>query len=774
VHPCVYWHCYAYTHGVSCNELRLYGTSFLLKNAYSRVMHTKQLITTLAALAATTAASAQTETIDTLRSQQRTLQPVEVRALRVGSNTPFVATTITARDIAKENLGQDLPFLLQYTPSAVVSSDAGAGVGYTSLRVRGTDGVRINVTLNGVPVNDAESQGTFFVNFPDLASSTGSIQLQRGVGTSTNGVGAFGATMSINNMQQSTEATAEVINSVGSFNTHKHTIKAGTGLLKNGLQFDVRLSKINSDGYIARSASDLRALQFIAGWKASENTSLRFMMMTGSEKTGQAWNGVPQDSLATNRTFNSLGLKADGSYYDNQTDNYQQDYYQLFADHKFSKYLTAHIGLFLTKGRGYYQEYRMGEAYSDYGLNNFIVGTDTTTTTDLIRQLWLDNYYYGTVFSLLYEKNKTQLTFGGGYTQYTGDHYGFVKWAQNNIPNDYRWYLLDSKKDDINVYVKAQQTVGKNLILFGDLQMRSVAYDMNGFRKNPTLHPIADFNFVNPKVGLTYLLRNTGKQRQKLYASFAIANKEPNRDDFEASPISQPKAERLHDVEAGYEINRKKWSANANLYYMIYRDQLVATGQINDVGAYTRTNVANSYRRGIELQAAYVPAPWVRLNANATFSENKISNFKEYVDNYDDPTGAQLVNNLGTTDIAFSPNTIAAAGATFTPFQHLSHDQVIEFGIMGKHVGRQYLDNTGNQGRSIADYTLCDVRLRYAIATKPFKELAATLALNNIFNRRYESNGYTFSYQYGGVLTTENFYFPQAGFNWLLGLSMKF
>lgn len=707
--------------------------------------------------------------------QPQYMQPVEIRALRAGSNAPFAKTEINQKDIEKLNLGQDLPYLLQYTPSAVVTSDAGTGIGYTGLRVRGTDGVRMNVTLNGLPVNDAESQGTFFVNFGDIASSTGSIQLQRGVGTSTNGAGAFGATMSISNLQQMDKAGAEIMNSYGSFDTWRHTVKAGTGLLKNGLQFDVRLSQINSRGYIDRSNSDLKAMQFLAGWKASDKTQLRFMLMTGKEKTGQAWNGVPQDSLETNRTYNELGMRADGSFYNNQTDNYQQDYYQFFVDHKFSKYLTGHIATFLTRGKGYYEEYKPGADYATYGLPDNIRGTDTLTSTDLIRQLWLDNYYYGSVFSLMYEKNKTQLTLGGGWNQYTGKHYGDVLWAlDGGVPDNYRWYNTDAQKNDLNIYVKLQQRAGNKLLLFGDLQYRNVAYNIYGFRDNPGVKPIALYNFINPKAGVTYMLAENGYKIEKIYASVAVANKEPNRNDFEASPVTQPKHEQLYDVEVGYDRNISKLHLNANYFYMYYRNQLVLTGQINDVGAYTRTNVPNSYRTGIEAQAAYVPNYWLKVFANATYSQNKIENFTEYIDNYDNPTGAQDVVNHGTTDIAFSPNIIGAAGVTFSPFRYMRKEQVLELDILGKYVGEQYLDNTGNSSRSIDPYGLCDIRIRYSIQTKPFKELGLNLALNNILNKQYVSNGYTFSYVSGGAMTTANYYYPQAGFNFLLGVTLKF
>lgn len=742
-------------------------------------------------------AIAQTTTTDTLITKQQELQPIEVRALRAGSDAPFAKTDISAKDIAKHNVGQDLPYLLQYTPSTVVTSDAGAGIGYTGIRVRGTDGVRINVTLNGIPMNDAESQGTFFVNFGDIASSANSIQLQRGVGTSTNGPGAFGATMSISNLQQMEEAGVEVSNSIGSFDTRKHTIKAGTGLMDNGLQFDVRLSKISSDGFRDRSATDLKSLQFITGWKASERTTLRFMLMTGTEKTGQAWNGVHEAQLKGNTAdlqrhyehnvgvmyftpqdsanlFGGDPRKYNYFTYKNQTDNYQQDYYQLFVDHKFSNYITANAGLFLTRGRGYYEEYKPQESYSTYGLADFVSpsGADTIGSTDLVRQLWLDNYYYGGIFSFLYQKNNTQLALGGSYTQYKGDHYGYVKWAQAGIPADHRWYMLDAQKNDFNIYLKAQQTINEKLILFGDVQYRNVAYDINGFRKNPDLKPSVRYNFFNPKAGITYLLSNTATERQKIYASIALASKEPNRDDFEASPVNLPKPERLYDIEAGYEINKQKWSVGANLYYMLYKDQLILTGRINDVGAYSRSNVPESYRRGVELQAAVKPASWLDVFGNATFSQNKITNFTEFVDVWDD--GSQQANNLGTTDIAFSPNTVGTVGLRIAPLQTVlprSHNFEIE--LLEKYVGKQYLDNTSNDGRSIAAYYLTDARIRYSFGLKPFREVSAILALNNLLDRKYESNGYTYSYSLGGTTYTDNSYFPQAGFNWLFGLSLK-
>ena len=709
---------------------------------------------------------------------EQLMQAVEVRSVRAASNAPFAKTDISGDELQKQNLGQDLPMLLQYTPSAVTTSDAGAGVGYTGLRIRGTDGTRINVTLNGIPVNDAESQGAYFVDLPDLASSTNSIQLQRGVGTSTNGAGAFGATMSISTLGQMEQAGAEGNFSAGSFNTQKYTVHAGTGMLKNGLQFDVRLSKISSDGYVERSASDLKSLQFTAGWKVSEKTSFHFMVLTGKEKTGQAWDGVPQDSLLVHRKYNELGQRPDGTYYNNQTDNYQQDYYQLFADHKFGSFITGHAGLFMTRGRGYYEEYKQAASYADYGLPDFVTpGNDTIASTDIIRQLWLDNYYYGGVGYLMYEKGKTQVTLGGGWSQYYGKNYGYILWAQNGgIPDNYKWYSHDAQKNDLNVYLKWQQYIGSKVIVYADAQYRTIGYFINGFRNNPTLYPAVTYNFFNPKAGLTYLLRDNNSQKQKMYASIAVANHEPNHDDFETSTTALPKPERLYDIEAGYEINKSKWSAGANLYYMNYHNQLVLTGQVNDVGAYTRTNVAKSYRAGIELQAAVKATSWLGMNVNATFSQNKISKSAEYVDAYDTAysyLGQDTIQH-GKTNIAFSPAVVAGGGITFTPFRNLAHRPNLELSILGKYVGKQYLDNTNNEGATIKPYGVCNLLLRYTVKVRPFRELGLSIVLNNIFNHLYESNGYTYSYMVGTDRTMVNYYYPQAGFNFLAGLTVKF
>lgn len=693
----------------------------------------KVLPTTLCLLGSLCAAfgtRAQERDSTSLLSRQQELIPVEVSAVRVNDKAPFAVANLKEKDIRIANLGQDIPYLLNQTPSVIITSDAGAGIGYTGMRIRGTDASRINFTINGIPVNDAESQAAIFVDFPDLLSSTNSIQVQRGVGSSTNGAGAFGASVNLSNLQQDKKAFAEVNNSFGSFNTWKHTVRAGSGLLKGGFQFDVRASKISSDGYIQRSSSDLKSLQFIAGWTSKdERTALRFNLFTGSERTGQAWNGVPKDSLTTNRRFNGLGLKADGSYYNDQTDNYQQDYYQLFFDHQLNDYWSLHAGLFLTRGKGFYNEYRLGERFSDYNLPDYITSKgDTFSNTNLTRRLWLDNYYYGGIYSLSYRKDKTQFILGGAYTRYDGKHYGFVTWADYGVPVDYRWYNLTSFKGDFNIYAKLQQQIGEHFYVFGDLQYRMVKYEINGFRKNPTLMPSTDFNFFNPKAGISYITHHANNAESKAYASFAVANKEPNRDDFEASPSQAPKAEKLYDAELGYQYRSSKWEAGANLYYMHYTDQLVPAGKINDVGAETRINVPKSYRAGIELTAAARPAAWLQLQANATFSRNRIENFEEYIFDYD--LNEQYKNTYKETNIAFAPSVIASGSATLEPLRKLLKQQQFYIDILGKYVGRQYLDNTTNTSRSIDPYGLCDLRLRYTVQTSFVKELGVSLALN--------------------------------------------
>ena len=688
------------------------------------------------------------------------LKPVEVLATRAGERTPFTKTNISARELRKLNLGQDLPFLLNQTPSVVINSDAGNGVGYTGLRIRGSDLSRINVTLNGIPYNDAESQGVFFVDLPDFASSVNSIQIQRGVGTSSNGAGAFGATLNISTHEFNKEAYAEVNTAYGSFNTWKNTVRAGTGLLNDHFTLDARLSRITSDGYIDRATSKLSSFYVGTGYFA-KNTQVRLNVFGGYEKTYQAWNGVPESKLKTDRTFNSAGTDKPGEPYDNETDNFWQNHYQLFINHALSNHLTFNTSFFYTRGKGYYEQYKASADFANYGLPYPVIGGDTISETDLIRQLWLDNDFYGSVFSLQYNKGGTQLTLGGGWNKYEGNHYGKIIWSQVGVPLNYIWYDLDANKRDVNIYGKWQQKLDNNFQTFADLQYRGVRYAINGFRDNPTLFINNTYNFVNPKIGLSY-----SRPGMQVYISYALANKEPNRDDFEAGKENQPSHETLHDLELGWEKRGAKFSVNATGFYMYYQNQLVLTGQINDVGAYTRTNIPSSYRLGIELQGTVQPVKQFSVGAGLALSRNKINNFVEYVDDYDN--GGQKSYNYKNPDIAFSPWLIANATITYKPVTD------VELSLFSKYVSRQFLDNTGNTSRQLKAYFINDLRASYAFHSNWFKEISILAQVNNLFNIKYEPNGYTFSYLYNQELATENYYFPMAGTNFMAGINIRF
>ena len=690
------------------------------------------------------------------------LQPLEVVAVRAGENAPFAKTDLTKKDIAKNNLGQDLPFLLNQTPSVVINSDAGNGVGYTGIRIRGTDAARINVTLNGIPYNDAESQGTFFVDLPDFASSANSLQVQRGVGTSTNGAGAFGGTINIATNDLNKEVYAATNNSFGSFNTFKNNIQFGTGLLGKHFTVDGRVSRISSDGYIDRANSNLQSFYLSTAFINATN-SLRLNVFSGKEKTYQAWNGVAEHLLKTDRTNNPSGTARPGDPYDNETDNYTQTHYQLFFNHSFNLYWKGNIAAFVTRGKGYYEQYKAQAGFADYGLPDHTDGGNIITKTDLVRRLWLDNYFYGTIFSLQYKKNKTQVIFGGGSNAYDGKHYGDIKWAavQAGVPAGYRWYNLKAHKKDLSIYNKWIQQWNRNWQSFVDVQFRNIDYRINGFRNNPGLKIKETYSFLNPKIGVTF----TNKTWQA-YLSYALAGKEPNRDDFEAGNDQQPKPERLHDIELGVERKGAGYAFGANLYYMHYQNQLVLTGKINDVGAYTRTNIAKSYRAGLEMQGRATINKWINVAANITFSENKIKDFTEYLDDYDN--GGQQTKFYPKTNISFSPSVIAGGNINVIPVKNA------EISLISKYVGRQYLDNTAQNSRSLNPFYLQDIRLSYLIKSKIFKETNLILQLNNVFSKKYEPNGYSFSYIYGGDLTTENFYFPMAGFNFMLGVNLKF
>lgn len=711
------------------------------------------------------------------------MQPVEIKALRAGEKAPFTKTDLNKQQIEQLNLGQDLPFLLNQTPSVVVNSDAGNGIGYTGIHIRGTDATRINMTLNGIPYNDAESQIIYFVDLPDFASSVNSIQIQRGVGTSSNGAGAFGATINFSTNEFNEKPYGESNNTIGSFNTWKNTIKVGSGLIDGHFTVDARLSRVSSNGYIDRATSNLKSFYLSTAWM-NERSSLRLNILSGTEKTYQAWNGIPeaklfgdkaaldkhyQDNLGTLyytqgdslNLYNSNKRTYNYFTYKNQTDNYQQDHYQLFFNHQLNEKISFNAAGFLTRGRGYYEEYKPQASYSGYGLVGPVTGNDTLMSTDLIRQQWLDNYFYGGIFSLQYKDRQTQLTAGGGWDRYDGKHYGNIIWSEGgNIPKDYQYYNLPAHKTDFSIYGKWQQQLTDHLSTFADLQYRRVIYDLQGFQDNPNLKIKQNYDFINPKAGITYT--NHGSQA---YLSYSRASHEPNRDDFQANPAQQPKAETLNDFELGYERknNRSSWGVTA--YYMLYKNQLVLTGKINDIGAYTRTNIPDSYRLGIELQGNTRLADWVGISGNLALSRNKIRNYTEYVDDYDN--GGQQKFSYAHPDIAFSPAIVGSAVLQFFPLPRF------EINLPAKYVSKEYLDNSQKETRKLNEYYVQDLRLLYTLKFPSIKGIDLIFQLNNVFNKQYEPNGYTYGYFSGGGLVTENFYFPMAGTNFMFAVNIK-
>lgn len=688
-----------------------------------------------------------------------------VSATRASSTTPTTFQTISREEIAKRNLGQDIPILLNFTPSVVSHSDAGAGVGYTGIRIRGTDQTRINATINGIPLNDAESHGVFWVNMPDFASSVDNVQIQRGVGTSTNGAATFGASLNFQTDTRRDEAYAEVQSGVGSFNTIRNTVKAGTGLLNNRFAVDARLSKITSDGYVDRAFSDLKSF-FVSGGYYGENHVLKLNVFSGQEQTYQSWWGLPESKLENDRTDNFYT-------YENETDNYQQDHYQLIYTGKIGDNWKTNLALHYTYGRGYFEQYREDDDFASYGLPDVTIGEEVISSTDIIRRRWLDNDFYGFVGSVNYisDNGKLDLILGGGANRYDGDHFGEIIWARVAGDTDIRerYYDNNAVKDDRNIYAKATFEVSPGLNLFGDLQVRGIDYTFFGVNDDQRIVDGQEsYTFFNPKFGFSY-----EKGGRTWYASYAVANREPTRSDFTDNPITEvPRPERLNNIEAGIRASSGRFTYNANFYYMDYKDQLILTGQINDVGAYIRENVASSYRAGIELDGAFQLSKQWTLGGNIAFSQNRIDEFTEYIDDYSGADFSQEAITYSDTDIAFSPNTVASAIIEFTPIENLS------INWLSKYVGQQFLDNTGNGARSLDAFFTNDIRLSYSVQLRFFKSLELNILVNNIFNEMYEPNGYTFSYfipgDSGRELITENFYYPQAGTNFLLGVVMKF
>ncbi|RVT78448.1 TonB-dependent receptor [Flavobacterium sufflavum] len=696
---------------------------------------------------------------DTTKVNQ--LDEVLVSAVRVTTKTPVSFSNLDKKEIAPRNLGQDIPVLMNYMPSVVTTSDAGNGFGYTGIRVRGSDATRVNVTINGIPYNDSESHGTFWVNMPDFASSVQSLQLQRGVGTSTNGAGAFGASLNMLTDSYSKKSSGEISNSFGSFNSHKHTVKFSTGLMNDHFEIAGRLSTLKSDGYVDRASSDLKSY-FLQGTYVGKTTLIKALVFGGKERTYQSWNGIDAVTMASNRRYNSVGEIFDNSgnfegFYKNQIDNYNQDHAQLHWNEKISSRWSTNLAFHYTKGKGYYEEYvddwkytnlyyADDAQYSFLGLNPIVVDGQTITSTDYTRRKWLDNDFYGTTFSANYKDEKLNVIFGGGANRYEGAHFTELLWlqypsnSQIGVPMDYNM----ATKNDVNVFAKINYQLCTNVNFFADAQLRNVHYKANSVDTGVVND---NFNFFNPKAGLTYTINNSNA----IYFSYARANREPNRTDYEGGSV---KPERLNDFELGWRYVAPKTQINLNGFYMKYKDQLVLTGELDNVGNPIRTNVGKSYRLGLEVDARFqLDKNWA-ISPNFTLSDNKNIDF--VLDN-----GTDLIE-LGNTNIAFSPKLIAANSLMFSPIANL------QLNLLSKFVGSQYMNNINDGQGKLKDYFINDFNATYTIFPKSiFQAVTISVLANNFANRSYISNGA----DYGGGYV---YYYPQAGANFLAGLTLKF
>jgi len=676
------------------------------------------------------------------------LDEVVVSAIRLNENSPMTYSEVDKEELGQRNLGQDLPILLNYLPSVVTTSDAGAGVGYTGLRVRGSDATRVNITINGVPYNDSESQGTFWVNMPDFASSVENVQLTRGVGTSTNGTGSFGANLSLLTEGIDEKASAEIANSFGSFRTRKHTLKFNSGLLNDHFQLNGRMSKIKSDGYIERATSDLGSYFLQLAYK-NDKTLIKALAFGGAEETYQAWYGIDPVTLAENRRANFAGFYTDElgevKFYDQEVDHYNQDHYQLILNRKLNTNWSLNLTGHYTWGRGYFEQYKEDEFLADYNLMPLINGGDTISTTDLIRRRWLDNDFYGAVGSISYHGDKLNSTFGSSWNKYLGDHFGEIIWAQFSSNSEIRDRYYDDygNKDEANVYWKNEYDFSDKLQLFADLQYRSVSYEANGVTEELLDE---NFGFFNPKVGLSY---NTNKGLY--YLSYARANREPSRTDFENG---NPEPEQLDDIELGWRGKfNNNFSLNVNGYYMLYKNQLVLTGQIDEVGAAIKTNVGESFRTGIEIDASYFIKDKFMVTPNVNLSVN------ENVDFFTE--GEMGIEELGNTQIAFSPSVIMGNRIGYSPVRNLW------VSLLSKYVGEQFMGNVEAPLSKLDAYFINDVSINYAIQPKhSIKSIELSLLLNNVLDKKYISNGY-----WGPGFVG---YYPQAGFNFLTGVNLKF
>jgi iron complex outermembrane receptor protein len=718
------------------------------------------------ALTITGLATAQNKQVKDSTNAEK-LDEVLVKAVRVDAKSPITHSNLSKEEIAKRNLGQDIPMLLNFLPSVVTTSDAGAGIGYTGIRVRGVSSQSTNVTINGIPYTDAESLGTFWVNLGDFASSVESLQLQRGVGTSTNGSGAFGASINILTDAFSKEASGEISNSFGSFNSRKHTIKFSTGLMNDHFEIAGRLSNIESDGYVDRASSSLKSY-FLQGSYVDENTLIKAVTFGGNNVTYQSWFGIDAATLREDRTFNPAGAYEDENgnqqFYDNEVDDYRQDHYQLHWNERYNDNWSTNIGMNYTYGRGFYEQFREDDDFSTYGLDPLVVDGQTLDETDLVRRRWLDNDYYVFNASANYKTKDIDLIFGTSISHYDGDHFGEVIWArfasQSNIRD--RYYDGNGRKNDASIFSKATYKLNNRLQLYGDLQLRNVNYKTSGINSDLGEFLVDEnFTFFNPKAGVTFEYDNNND----LYVSYARANREPNRNDFESNPDIKP--EQLNDFELGWRHKKGNFTFNVNSYLMLYNEQLVLSGEINDVGAPLRTNSGDSYRLGLELEAVIPVTSQLTLQPNLAVSSNKN---RETVRSFDGE-----LQNLGATDIAFSPNLVAANAVVYQPLKNL------QISLLSKFVGEQFMSNTEAQSSKLASYFTNDINLVYTLKPKStFDTVVFTALVNNIFDQKFVSNGYYFTYDDdfsnpGNIATVEGAgFYPQAGINFLTGVTFSF
>ncbi|WP_418698138.1 TonB-dependent receptor [Bacteroides sp.] len=727
---------------------------------------------------------AQTHERDSLRVVN--LQEVEVISTRATVTTPVAFTNVSKEQLRKQNFGQDLPYLLSMTPSAITTSDAGAGVGYTTLRVRGTDGTRINVTANGVPINDAESHTVFWVNLPDFASSVKDMQIQRGAGTSTNGAGAFGASINMQTGDFSLKPYAEFNGSYGSFNTHKETVKVGTGLIDGHWSFDARLSNISTDGYIDRASVGLNSYYLQGGYYA-DNTSIKLITFAGKERTYHAWNYASKEEMERyGRRYNSCGFMydTDGTphFYDDQTDNYTQKNYQLLLNHTFTPQWNLNLGLHYTKGDGYYQEYKGSRSLAEYGLTPFEHNGALVESTDLIRKKAMDNWFGGGIFSVGYKGDRLNASLGGGMNRYDGDHFGKVLWVQNYLgalDPDRDYYRNRATKNDGNIYLKANYELASGLSAYLDLQYRHISYKINGRNDKydwtsatPGMQKLAideDFGFFNPKAGLSWQI----DRNNRLYGSFSVAHKEPTRNNYTDGYFTEhPRAERLFDYELGYTYANSWLSAGMNLYYMDYKDQLVLTGELNEIGEPMANNVPDSYRMGIELMAGIKLPCGLQWDINATLSRNRVENFTETLFEDEEAGTEPWIIHHGDTPIAFSPDFILnnRLGYTFRGF---------EASLQSQYISKQYMSNARQEDCTLDAYFVSNLNMSYTFRLPRVKSVTVGCTVYNLFNETYENNGFAasgYSYDDNGAKARYNYagYAAQAGTNVLGHISLSF